>query len=61
VTEFPECPRCSLLLAGVSTPKGGPAGRRPFPDRSSGYCTNCHIGLTKIGGVWAPTPTAMPS
>jgi len=46
-----------VLIVGASTPQGGAARKRPFPDRSTGYCTNCHIGLTKIDGVWAPTPT----
>ena len=59
--EFPECPRCSLLLVGARTPQGGAARNRPFPDRSTGYCANCHFGLTKIHGVWAATRTDTPS
>jgi hypothetical protein len=54
--EFPECPRCGLLLDGASTPQGSASRNRPFPERSTGYCTDCHIGLTKIHGVWAATP-----
>ncbi len=54
--EIPECPRCGLLLAGASTPQGGVSRNRPFPDRSTGYCVNCHIGVTKIRGIWGPTP-----
>ena len=55
--ELPECPRCGELLAGASTPRGGFPRKGAFPDGSSGYCVNCHIGLTKIQGVWAATPT----
>lgn len=53
--ELPACPRCSLLLVGASTPRGGAAVNQPFPDHSTGYCDNCHIGLTKLLGVWAAT------
>lgn len=59
MSEFPACPRCNLLLDGVSTPRGGVAGNRPFPDRSTGYCVNCHLGMTKVDGVWAATPVAL--
>ena len=59
--ELPECPRCSLLLVGAGPPRGGAARHRPFPDLSTSYCANCHIGLTKIGGVWAATRTALSS
>jgi len=57
VKEIPECPSCGQLLAGASTPHGGFPRKGPFPDRSTGYCVNCHLGLTKIEGVWARTPT----
>jgi hypothetical protein len=57
--ESPECPRCDLLLDGVATPRGR-AARNSFPERSTGYCINCHIGLTKIDGVWAATPVGSP-
>ncbi|HET9771559.1 MAG TPA: hypothetical protein VFS16_11775 [Acidimicrobiia bacterium] len=53
--EFPECPRCGRMFAGARTPHGGEGGNRPFPDCSSGYCMNCHIGLTKADGVWSAT------
>ena len=56
--ENPECPRCGLLLDGVSTPQGGAPRRKPFPDRSTGYCVNCHIGLTKTNGAWAAASPA---
>jgi hypothetical protein len=60
VRELPVCPRCDLLLDGVATPRGGAARNGPFPERSTGYCINCHIGLTKIDGVWAATPVGSP-
>ena len=53
--EFPQCPRCSVVFIGASTPQGGRARNKPFPERSTGYCATCHIGLTKINGVWAAT------
>ena len=56
--EYPECPRCHDALSGTSTPSGGRSRNRPFPDRSTGYCSTCHIGLTKIDGLWGPTPVA---
>ena len=59
MTELPECPRCDQLLVGASTPQGGAARNRPFPERSTGYCMNCHFGLTKIDGVWAATPVRL--
>lgn len=55
--EFPQCPRCNVVLVGASTPQGGRARNRPFPDRSTGYCAGCHIGVTKINGIWSATPT----
>jgi hypothetical protein len=57
--EFPQCPRCNVALVGASTPQGRRARNKPFPDRSTGYCAGCHIGVTKINGVWATTPTAL--
>jgi len=54
--ELPECPRCGLLVDGAATPRGRSARNQPFPERSTGYCVNCHIGLTKIDGLWAATP-----
>lgn len=58
--ESPECFRCGSLLVGASTPRGGTARRnKPFPDQSTGYCAICHIGLTKIDGLWAATRTAL--
>jgi hypothetical protein len=59
MTEIPECPRCSRLLVSATTPLGGRARNRPFPDRSTGYCTGCHIGVTKIKGAWVATPVAL--
>jgi hypothetical protein len=58
--ELPECSHCGLLVDGAATPRGGSARNQPFPERSTGYCVNCHIGLTKIDGVWAATPAASP-
>ena len=58
--ELPECPRCGLLLVGAVTPQGGAARRQPFPEGSSGYCMTCHIGVTKIHGLWAATPVGLP-
>jgi hypothetical protein len=56
--ELPACPRCDLLLDGVATPRGRAARHRAFPERSTGYCIGCHIGLTKIDGLWAATPVS---
>lgn len=36
-----------------------PGWYSPFPDDSTGYCEICHIGVTKIDGLWAATPTAL--
>ena len=58
MTEFPQCPQCSLPLVGASTPQGARARNKPFPERSTGYCGDCHIGVTKINGVWVATPVA---
>ncbi len=58
--ELPECPRCGLLLDGAATPGGRSARKQPFPEGSTGYCLNCHIGLTKIDGVWAASPAGSP-
>jgi hypothetical protein len=57
--ESPECSRCGSLLVGASTPRGGRARNKPFPDHSTGYCAVCHIGFTKIDGLWAATPAAL--
>lgn len=52
MSELPQCPRCGELLAGAVTPKGAAAGRRPYPEGSTGYCMHCHVGVTKTNGLW---------
>ena len=58
--ELPQCSRCGLLVDGAASPRGRAPRDRPFPERSTGYCVHCHVGVTKIDGVWAATPTGFP-
>lgn len=60
MSALPQCPRCRDPLVGASTPRGRRArGNKPFPEGSMGYCSSCHIGLTKMNGVWAAVAVAL--
>jgi hypothetical protein len=51
MSDAPLCPECHGPLSGL-----GPAVRRwakKPAEPSNGYCTSCHIGLTKTDNRWA--------
>jgi hypothetical protein len=51
MSDAPLCPECHGPVNGLGPVVGRRWGKKPA-EPSNGYCTACHIGLTKTGHHW---------